>query len=137
MILVTNQSGIGRGIFTEAQFDAVQARVEQLLNEAGARFEGVYLCPHSPEMTPACRCRKPGTELYLRASAEHGLNLAESVYIGDRLRDVLPAGELGGTGFLLGADPRDDPGAQGPPGMRRVASLAEAVDALLGGSPSD
>ena len=57
VILVTNQSGIGRGIFTEEQFAAVQAQVELLLAEAGARIDRVYLCPHSPEMTPPCRCR--------------------------------------------------------------------------------
>ena len=137
VLLVTNQSGIGRGIFTEADFAAVQARVEELLERAGAHLDGVYLCPHSPERQPPCDCRKPATALYRRAAAEHGIHFAASAYIGDRLRDVLPAAELGGTPILLGADPRDDPRADGPPGMLRVASLSEAVRTLLGASPAD
>jgi D-glycero-D-manno-heptose 1,7-bisphosphate phosphatase len=137
VLLITNQSGIGRGIFSEADFRAVQARVEELLASAGAHLDGVYLCPHSPDRQPPCECRKPATELYRRAAAEHGVELAGAAYIGDRLRDVLPAGELGGTGILLGTDPRDDPRAEGPPGMLRVASLSEAVEALLRRPPTD
>ena len=137
VILITNQSGIGRGIFSEAEFSAVQTRVEDLLASSGAHLDGVYLCPHSPDREPPCDCRKPATALYRRAAAEHGLDLAAAAYIGDRLRDVLPAGELGGTAFLIGADPRDDPNAAGPPGMLRVASLSEAVERLLGNLPTD
>jgi D-glycero-D-manno-heptose 1,7-bisphosphate phosphatase len=137
VLLITNQSGIGRGIFTEADFSAVQARVEELLARAGAHLDGVYLCPHSPDQQPPCECRKPGTALYRRAAAEHGVELAASAYIGDRLRDVLPAAELGGTPILLGSDPRDHPEAEGPPGLLRVASLSEAVAALLASRSAD
>jgi D-glycero-D-manno-heptose 1,7-bisphosphate phosphatase len=137
VLLITNQSGIGRGIFSEADFAAVQARVEELLARAGAHLDGVYLCPHSPEQQPPCDCRKPATALYRRAAAEHGVDFAASAYIGDRLRDVLPAAELGGTPILLGTDPRDDPRAEGPPGMLRVRSLSEAVRALLDGPRAD
>ena len=135
VLLVTNQSGIGRGIFSHEDFSAVQARTEEMLAREGARLDGVYLCPHAPD--DACDCRKPATGLYLRAAAEHAVDPAASVYIGDRLRDVLPAGKLGGRAFLIGADPRDAAGGDGPPGMVRVASLSEAVDALLGTPPAD
>ena len=137
VLLITNQSGIGRGVFSRDDFDAVQARVEELLASSGARLDGVYLCPHSPELNPPCDCRKPATGLYRRAAAEHDVDLSASAYVGDRLRDVLPAGELGGTAILLGADPRDDPAAEGPPGMLRLSSLSEAVDALLAGRRGD
>lgn len=137
VLLVTNQSGIGRGIFTEADFRAVQGRVEELLASAGAHLDGVYLCPHSPEQEPPCDCRKPATALYRRAAAEHGIDFTASAYIGDRLRDVLPADELGGTPILLGADPRDDPRAATPAGMLRVDSLSDAVRALLRRLPAD
>jgi histidinol-phosphate phosphatase family protein len=135
VVLVTNQSGIGRGIFSHADFAAVQARVEEMLAREGARLDGVYLCPHAPD--DACDCRKPATGLYLRAAAERGVDPVASVFIGDRLRDVLPAAELGGQGFLIGADPRDAGAGGGPPGMVRVASLSEAVDVLLGSRPAD
>ena len=135
VLLVTNQSGIGRGIFSHDDFSAVQAAVEAMIAREGARLDGVYLCPHAPD--EACDCRKPATALYRRAAAEHGVDPAASAYIGDRLRDVLPAAELGGRAFLIGADPRDADEGDAPPGMRRVASLSEAVDALLGPGPGD
>ena len=137
VLLVTNQSGIGRGIFSEEDFAAVQVKVEEMLALEGAHLDGVYLCPHAPDRIPACDCRKPATGLYRRAAADHGVDLASSVYIGDRLRDVLPAGELGGRAFLIGADPRDADGGGGPPGMLRVASLSEAVEAFLAERPAD
>jgi histidinol-phosphate phosphatase family protein len=137
VLLITNQSGIGRGIFSEADFLAVQRKVEENLAREGAHLDGVYVCPHSPDRVPACECRKPGTALYLRAAAEHGIDPAASVYIGDRLRDVLPAATLGGRGFLIGADPRDHGRRRGPPGMLRVASLSEAVAAVLAAIPAD
>ena len=137
VLLITNQSGIGRGIFSQEDFTAVQDRVEEMLAAEGAHLDAVYLCPHSPDQVPPCDCRKPATGLYLRAAADHGVDPGASVYIGDRLRDVLPAAALGGRPFLIGADPRDRPGGGGPPGMRRVGSLSEAVDAILRDRPAD
>ncbi|HEX7239268.1 MAG TPA: HAD-IIIA family hydrolase, partial [Longimicrobiaceae bacterium] len=59
VVLVTNQSGIGRGLFSEADFRAVQDRVEALLAAGGARIDAVYHCPHAPDADPPCDCRKP------------------------------------------------------------------------------
>jgi histidinol-phosphate phosphatase family protein len=136
VLVVTNQSGIGRGLITEAQFRAVQARMESLLEEAGARVDEVLFCPHSPDQSPPCECRKPATGLYRQAARERGLDLGRSVYIGDRLRDVLPALELGGEGYLIeGTEP--DAVAAPPPGIRVVKSLAEATDLVLAGRRAD
>lgn len=101
LVIVTNQSGIARGYYGEAEFRAVQRRVEECFAEAGIRFDGVYHCPHHPEITGACECRKPGLGMYRRAGRELGLDLSRSIYVGDRPSDVLPALELGGTGFLV------------------------------------
>jgi len=101
VVIVTNQSGIARGYFTVEDFERVQQRVEALLRDAGARIDATYMCPHHPEYTGPCDCRKPGTLLFTRAANDLGLDLAASWYIGDKLRDVSPAQALGGTGLLV------------------------------------
>jgi D-glycero-D-manno-heptose 1,7-bisphosphate phosphatase len=101
VIIVTNQSGIARGYYSEAEYRAVQAEVVHRLAEAGIRVLDAYHCPHLPEITGPCPCRKPGTELFRKASREHRLDLGRSVFVGDRLRDVAPARELGGIGILV------------------------------------
>lgn len=103
-IVITNQSGIARGYFTEADYEQVRARTEALLAEQGARIDATYHCPHHPEATAPCECRKPGTLLYRRAATDHSLDLRTSWYIGDRIRDVIPARELGGRGIMVPGD---------------------------------
>lgn len=101
LVVVTNQSGIARGLYTEAEFRAVQDRIDALLAREGVRFDGVYHCPHHPDFTGRCECRKPGTGLHRRAARELGLDLARSVFVGDRLKDVRPADDLGGDAILV------------------------------------
>lgn len=103
-IVITNQSGIARGYFTQADYEAVHARMESLLRDEGAHLDAAYVCPHFPDISGPCECRKPGTLLYRRAAQEHALDLAASWYIGDKLRDVIPAQELGGHGILVPSD---------------------------------
>jgi D-glycero-D-manno-heptose 1,7-bisphosphate phosphatase len=101
VVIVTNQSGIARGYFGEADYERVAARVEELLAAEGARVDAAYHCPHHPSVSGPCACRKPGTLLYERAVAEHGLDPARSLYAGDRWRDVAPAHAFGGMGVLV------------------------------------
>ncbi len=101
LVVVTNQSGIARGLYGLDQFRAVQARLEELLAGEGIRLDGVFLCPHHPDFGGPCECRKPLPGLYLQAARALGLDLARSLYIGDRLSDVDAALALGGTGILL------------------------------------
>lgn len=86
LVVVTNQSGVGRGYFTQADVDAVHARLEALLATAGVRLDGIYCCPHRPE--EGCACRKPATGLVDRACAELGLDPRTSVMIGDKASDI-------------------------------------------------
>lgn len=123
VVLVTNQSGIGRGLFSEADFQATQARLRELLAGWGARIDAVYHCPHAPDT--GCGCRKPNAGMFVQAAREHGLDLARSWYVGDRVRDVAAGVELGGTGILVG--PATEPH---PPGTRHVATLVAAVDLI-------
>ena len=131
LVVVTNQSGIARGMFTEDDFRAVQARLESLLHAEGVTLDAVYHCPHHPDFTGPCDCRKPALGLYRRAESELGVDLATSIHVGDRLRDVLPALETGGKGFLVrtgyGADT-----AEGPSGIDVVADLGAVARIVTG-----
>lgn len=131
VIVVTNQSGIAREIFSEDDLRRITARLDDLLREKGARLDGSYFCPHAPE--DACDCRKPGTELFRNAARDNPhIDLSRSLYIGDRLRDIEPALVLGGQGVLV-------PSTETPPSeiaaaeaRARVApSLGTAVDWFL------
>jgi D-glycero-D-manno-heptose 1,7-bisphosphate phosphatase len=131
VIVVTNQSGIARGLLDEAAYAATARRLDELLAEAGARLDARYHCPHHPDFTGACECRKPGPLLYRRAAADHELDLARSWWVGDRLRDVLPAERFDGKGLLIGRPRPDD--LAGLAGRRHplVRDLAAAVDIIL------
>jgi len=101
LVVVTNQSGIARGLLTERDYDAVRQRLDELLAERGLALTASYHCPHHPDITGPCECRKPGTLLHRRAADEHGLDLARSVFLGDRWRDVAPTIAFGGQGILI------------------------------------
>lgn len=101
VVVVTNQSGIARGLLTESDYDAVERQTEALLAEAGARIDASYMCPHWPPITGECECRKPALGNYRRAIDELGLEPARSLFAGDRMSDLLPAKLLGGRGMLL------------------------------------
>jgi D-glycero-D-manno-heptose 1,7-bisphosphate phosphatase len=109
-IIVTNQSGIARGQITPAQYEATRERVEQLFRASDAPIAATFHCPHHPEVTGPCACRKPGTQMYRDAAARFSLDLARSLYVGDRQRDVEPSLALGGFGVLV-------PSADTPDGM--------------------
>lgn len=125
LIVVSNQSGLARGLFGPAAIAAVMRRIEELLAPHDVRFLASYYCPHLPEITGPCRCRKPGTELFERAAREHGLDLTRSWFVGDRLHDVEPALALGGRGLLLPGE--DNAGAAHPLGFLTAADLREAA----------
>ena len=86
LAILTNQSGIGRGYFEEAQLRAVHVRMKQLLKAQGVRLDGIYYCPCHPDQ--GCDCRKPRPGLVQRASAELGFDPARSFVIGDKGSDV-------------------------------------------------
>lgn len=98
LVIISNQSGIGRGLIARAQADAVHARVVELFAQGGVTFAGAYYCPHAPD--DRCRCRKPAPGLILDAARELGLDVAASVMIGDKPSD-LEAGRAAGVGRPL------------------------------------
>lgn len=127
LIVVTNQSGLARGLIRPEEYAAVERRVAELLAAEGVTLDGVYHCPHHPEITGPCECRKPGLGLYRRAAAEHGVDLATSFYVGDRESDVLPALALGGTGYLVQTGYGAEVGERVPAGVRIARDLEAAV----------
>jgi histidinol-phosphate phosphatase family protein len=132
VVIVTNQSGIARGYFTFDDYERVQERVVSLLRDAGARIDATYMCPHHPDYSGPCECRKPGTLLFSQAATERGLDLSASWYVGDKLRDIEPARTLGGTGILVPNEytPREDL-AQARANFLVAASLDAAVDQII------
>jgi D-glycero-D-manno-heptose 1,7-bisphosphate phosphatase len=110
VVVVTNQSGIGRGYFSVAEYERVAARLDELLAADGARIDASYMCPHAPDAREPCACRKPGVLLYERAIADHGLDGAASFFVGDMWRDIVPARAFGGRGILIPTDktPREE-----------------------------
>jgi D-glycero-D-manno-heptose 1,7-bisphosphate phosphatase len=131
VVLVTNQSGIGRGYFTEEDYGAVHGRLVEVLAERGAALDGAYHCPDVEDGGPEAD-RKPGAGMFLRAARELGLDLGASSFVGDRLRDVAPAARWGARAYLVAAGAAADVEAL-PSGVERVGSLAEAVDRILEG----
>jgi D-glycero-D-manno-heptose 1,7-bisphosphate phosphatase len=101
VVIVTNQSGIGRGLLTEDDYRRVQARVEELLAQDGATVDATYYCPHSPADDDPCDCRKPGTRLYREAERDLDLDMAGSWWVGDRISDLGPANAFGGRAILV------------------------------------
>ena len=101
VIVVTNQSGIAQGLLTEAQYEATRDRLVRLMKDLGARIDATFHCPHSPSITGPCECRKPGTLLYRRAAERFSIDLATSLYVGDRDRDIAPGLTFGGFARLV------------------------------------
>jgi D-glycero-D-manno-heptose 1,7-bisphosphate phosphatase len=105
VVIVTNQSMIARGMANERQLVRIHARLTELLSAEGARLDGIYYCPHHPELgeppyRAACDCRKPLPGLLRQAARELDLDLAQSAMIGDSLRD-LAAGQAAGCRQLV------------------------------------
>jgi len=140
LIVVTNQSGLARGMYTEDQFQALTTHMRAALKEAGAEVEAVYHCPHHPKGTVPglavdCDCRKPEPGMILRAAREHGLSLADSFMVGDKPSDIEAARAAGvGRAYIVQSDNAEsvDVGTDGLAGADAAhADLAACVDALL------
>ncbi len=99
LVVVSNQSGIERGLLTEADAHAVNAKVDSLLRERGIGILAWYLCPHGPDSP--CACRKPAAGMVLEASRDWGLELNGCFVVGDKRSDVELADAIGGSGILL------------------------------------
>lgn len=102
LIMVTNQSGIGRGYFSEETVHLIHARMEEILNEHGVVLDALYYCPHSPDAH--CSCRKPESGLFLQAIQEQLVDPFLSYSVGDKVEDAVAAKKTGCTTVLVRED---------------------------------
>lgn len=138
LVVITNQSGIARGLYSEEQYLAFSAHLERHLHTEGVRLDAIEYCPHLPDAPVAryrldCNCRKPRPAMLQRAARRLDIDLASSVVVGDRGTDIA-AGRAAGVGrcFLVrsgqGLTPEEETLADGV-----YEDLAACVRGLLGG----
>jgi D-glycero-D-manno-heptose 1,7-bisphosphate phosphatase len=131
VIMITNQSGIARGLLTEEILEAIHDRLLSLLAARGALIDAVYYVPHHPEgtveaFTMECACRKPSPGMLLKASLDFGLDLKRSYLAGDKAIDIQTIAAVGGAGILIAPQGSDVSGA-----AYIAADLADAVQWIL------
>jgi D-glycero-D-manno-heptose 1,7-bisphosphate phosphatase len=126
LVIITNQSGIGRGYFSTDDFEKVNMRMSALFEEMGVRFDAIYACPHVDENK--CTCRKPQPGLIFRAAREHDIDISVSYMIGNSRSDVM-AGVAAGCrlNFLLGSEK----GSLAKNGILSVGSMDDAAEIIL------
>jgi len=134
LAVITNQSGLARGLFKRRDLDAMHARLAALLEARGAGIDALYFCPHGPD--DGCDCRKPAPGMFLRLAAERGVDLSETWAVGDAYRDIQAARAAGARPVLVRSGKGERTLAAHPELADRIpvfASLAEFADHLLGG----
>lgn len=137
LVVVTNQSGIARGYYTETQYQALTTQMQEALAEAGAAVDAVYHCPHHPqgavaELATNCDCRKPAPGMILQAARELNLSLADSLLIGDKPSDIEAARAAGvGRAYRVRSSNAESSDTSGPEADGVYADLQACVAALL------
>ncbi len=99
VVVISNQSGVGRGIFPLSRVYEAMARLRRLLRTHGVELNGIYFCPHRPDA--GCACRKPGTKLLRQAAEDLQLSLGDSMMVGDKRLDAATGQAVGGVGVLV------------------------------------
>ena len=128
------QAGVARGFYGEEAVRRVHARIDELLGAVGAGIDGYYFCPHHPEFSGECRCRKPNTGMLEDAARDLELDLSGSYMVGDRLTDVEAGGRLALPGLLVLTGYGASEGAPEVPEAHPAAvvpDLAAAADWIL------
>jgi D-glycero-D-manno-heptose 1,7-bisphosphate phosphatase len=97
--VITNQSGLARGLFDEAMLEKIHAKMHRLVAEKGGKIDAVYFCPHGADS--ACHCRKPKAGLILQCAGDYSINLPETVMVGDSYRDLQAALAAGALPVLV------------------------------------
>ncbi len=133
-IVVTNQSGIARGLFSEHRLELIHLRLTELLAKHHAILDAIYYCPHHPQgsverYSIACTCRKPEPGLLMKAAQDFGLDLAGCYMVGDKLEDMETIHRVRGKGVLIGEENTGETESGGPD--HRAQNLFEAVQWIL------
>jgi D-glycero-D-manno-heptose 1,7-bisphosphate phosphatase len=140
VVVITNQSGVGRGFFTEDELHVIHDRMREDFLAAGARIDAVYYCPHfsgspSPSYDIDCACRKPFPGMAIRAREELGLDLEGSYMVGDKVEDVRFGLNAGARPILVltgyGEATRDALRKEGVAPAHVAPDLGKAVEWIL------
>ena len=97
--VITNQSGLARGLFDEAMLEKIHAKMQQMVEEKGGKIDAIYVCPHGP--SDGCNCRKPKPGMLEYFANEHIVNLKDITFIGDSLSDMQAAQAVGAKPILV------------------------------------
>lgn len=132
LVVISNQSGVGRGRFTLEALHAINRRFSAMLAEAGVPLAGLYFCPHRPE--EGCDCRKPNTALLLQAAATLGFAPRDAVVIGDKSSDVELGRRVGATTLLVASATARSDGEPAHPDytVRDLVEAARLIEQLGG-----
>ena len=101
VIVVTNQAGIARGYYTEEDMNRVHLYMNERLAEYGAHIDAFYFCPHHPDFTGPCSCRKPGTGMLEKAAADFDIDFSRSILFGDKPWDIEAGEKMGIKSYLI------------------------------------
>ena len=104
LIVATNQGGLAKGWYTEDQLAEMHTLLKKTYDEHGVKITDIFYCPHHPDFTGDCDCRKPKPGLLLRGIEKYNLDPAQSYFIGDRERDVEAGTAAGVKGILINSD---------------------------------
>jgi D-glycero-D-manno-heptose 1,7-bisphosphate phosphatase len=99
VVVITNQSGVARGLFDSAMLEKIHAKMRRLTEEKGGKIEAIYFCPHGPD--DGCNCRKPKPGLLETFAADYKVSLSNMAVIGDSLRDLQSAQVVGASPMLV------------------------------------
>lgn len=127
LILISNQAGVGKGLMSREDLDAIEQKLRGFLSANGIALEAAYYCTHTDQM--ACDCRKPLPGMILRAAREHGIDLSSSFMVGDSWRDMA-CGRAAGVRTVFvptGINPRAQVSRIGDTADYLADSLADAV----------
>lgn len=133
LVVITNQSGVGRGYFDHADVGVIHQRMIDLLEDEGVRLEGIHYCPHTPQDN--CQCRKPQPGLLDLAVQELGFNTQDSFVIGDKASDIELGQRVGATTFLVstgfGAQVAREGSAKPDHAVGDLAEAAQVIQTIL------
>jgi D-glycero-D-manno-heptose 1,7-bisphosphate phosphatase len=132
VVLATNQSGVGRGLFEVSTLNAIHDRMHRALAQIGGRIDAIFFCPHSQEVN--CGCRKPKAGLLEEISHRFNVDLKGVPSVGDALRDLQAAALVGAAPILVLTGKGEKTQQEGnlPPGTAVYKNLAEAARAIVG-----
>lgn len=131
VVVATNQSGVGRGLFDMAMLNAIHAKMHKAVSSVGGRIDAVFYCPHAAEAK--CACRKPQAGMYLEIAERFNISLINVLTVGDSLRDLQAAVAVGAAPILVltGKGAKTLAAGDLPENTQIFADLSSAIDRVL------